>query len=305
MKNVISYSKATALAVTAVAGGLGTQVSAQDWIGSAGFALGINEAREIADSGTPDRATVGFAMIDGTVAYNTGRLTYALDVTARYDDFAKDEGDSNSFADGEDPESRWQIGGHALWSATQSTKLGGFVSYGSTVSQDAPSDDEYDVWLLGFTGQTEPSENFLLFGQIGFGNNTQGEDFEDEGFRRGFVLRSGMVYFATDTTAVSADLAYAGTVGYIDNDDVGAFLGFELSGETRVSQDMPLSATYGIRHSIISSTEEGDALQETELFAGLLYTFGGVTVADKWRRGVAYGTPDLPLRASAWTEWAD
>lgn len=276
--------------------------TAQDVAGTVGLQIGANNASEYDDT-SPEDTTVGTAVLNGTVVYTpAGNMTYAADLYARFDDFAN--GDPGDFTDDEDPEMRWQLGLQALRSVSDVTKIGGFLSYGSQQSQGSPAEDDYNVVLVGLTGQVALSDQFMGYGQFGFGNTTEGED-EGEGFVDGYIGRAGLVYFASATTAINADLQMAGTPTYIDNDDAGIFTSFELSGETQISAKMPVSMEYGVRRSIINSTDEGDHVGETEVFVGVNYSFGHASLADKWRNGVVYGTPDLPSRASAWTEWAD
>lgn len=118
-------------------------------------------------------------------------------------------------------------------------------------------------------------------------------------------MRSGLTYFMTDSNAINADFEFAGSRNYIDSSDPGRFYGFTLSQEFAVSQSMPLFAEYGVSYSHISGTDEGEQVDEWFLFAGIKYTFGQATVRDRWTNGLAIGSPRLPVRGSAWTEYID
>ena len=288
--------------VVAAVTAFGAQAHAQEFSGSAGLQIGGNKAVEY-DRSSREITTVGAAVLNGRFAYETaGAMTYAGDFFLRYDDFANGtEGDFNS---DEDPETRGQFGLQALYDLTDATRAGVFIGYANQRSQRDNVSDDYDTWLVGLTGQVDLSENFLGYGQVGYGDNTQGDD-NGEGFVEGSLARAGLVYFVSDATIVNVDMQFAGTPTYIDNDAPGVFNSFELSSETQIVDSLPISAEFGVRRSVINSTDEGDHLSEIEAFVGVTYNFGGKSVAAKWRDGVAYGTPDLPARASAWTEWAD
>ncbi|WP_341368880.1 hypothetical protein [Yoonia sp. BS5-3] len=279
-----------------------THVAAQDLQGTVGLQIGANRVAEY-DQPTPELSTVGAATLNGRFAYQPNdTMIYAGDFFLRYDDFAN--GTQGDFTDNEDPELRGQIGLQALYALTDATRAGGFFSYADQRSQSQDIADEYDTWLLGLTAQTDLSDAFLGYAQLAHGSNTKGDD-AGEGFNAGSVVRGGLVYFASDALIIAADLQLAGTPNYIDDDDLGYFNSFELMAEMQLGQSLPLTTEFGLRRSVITSSDEDDHLSEIEAFVGVNYNFGGASLTDKWRNGVAYGTPDLPARASAWTEWAD
>lgn len=297
MTNVVLRTAAATVALFVAGPALGQELS-----GSIGLQIGGNRAVEY-DRSDREISTVGAAVLNGRLAYNTGgAMTYAGDFFLRYDDFTN--GTEDDFNDAEDPELRGQIGLQALYALTEATSAGAFVGYANQRSQADPLSDDYDTWLIGLTGQTDLSESFIGYAQVGYGDNTQGDD-NGEGFVEGSVARGGLVYIASQTTIVNVDLQLAGTPTYIDNSDAGYFNSFELSSEMQLSQRLPVSAEFGLRRSVVNSSDEDDHVSEIEAFVGLNFNFGGKSVADKWRDGIAYGTPDLPVRASAWTEWAD
>ncbi|MBC8037887.1 MAG: hypothetical protein H7X89_11800 [Rhizobiales bacterium] len=121
----------------------------------------------------------------------------------------------------------------------------------------------------------------------------------------GFVLRSGLAYFATDATTLIADAEFAPSKDYIDNNDPGRHFGFSLSGETLVSDSMPLYLTYGGSCTHINATDEGEQYDEWTAMVGLDLAFGAGAPKERWTNGMAIGAPRLPVRASAWTEWVD
>jgi hypothetical protein len=59
------------------------------------------------------------------------------------------------------------------------------------------------------------------------------------------------------------------------------------------------------RYTMIDATTESDFVEEVEFGVGLKLVFGAGTPREAARAGRSIGTPDLPLRASAWTEFLD
>ena len=295
MKRILNTISILALTCTAL------PATAQ-MVGSVGADLGYNLARE-GDSGPwQDKADVASVRLNATGAWAVGNgFVLGADLDLRWDDFSG----GGDFDDTEDPDWQYSLGLHGLKQLNDRTRVGVFASFGEQIPQDSDSGDAYDVWLVGLEGQTLLADNVLVFGQIGGGSKLSEGDDDDEGFKDGWVLRAGATWFASDKTAVALSVEHSRTQSYIDGDDPGRFWDVTLAGETRLPTQAPLLATYGISYSLFDSTDEGDDVEETRLFAGIKYLIGADSPRDRWVNGIAYGTPVTPLRASAWTEWAD
>jgi hypothetical protein len=269
-----------------------------DGVGEIGLSFGLNSVEELFG----DEANVGFAEIAGSYSFKVGaRLLLGFDANFRVDDLASDP----DFADDENPESRYNLGAHALWDIGADTRLGGFLAYGDTRMQDEPSANNYDYWLVGVEARHFFNDDLMGYAQIGVGDKGRDGDDVGEGFNDGRVARLGATYFLKDHSAFTLDLEYAEADPYIDGDDKGEFFAATLSGETRLATAAPLMATYYIRHSDIDATTEDDAVEELEVGLGIKYVFGAGSPREAARVGRSIGVPHLPGRASAWTEYLD
>jgi hypothetical protein len=267
-------------------------------VGEVGLTFGLNNVEELFD----DEANVGFGEISGSYSFNAGpRLLLGFDANFRVDDLASDP----DFDDEEDPESRYNLGAHALWETGVDTRLGGFLAYGDTRMQDEAPDNNYDYWVVGVEARHFFSDNLMGYAQIGIGDKGRIGDDEGEGFNEGKVARLGATYFVKDHSAFTLDLELASADPYIDGEDKGDFFAATLSGETRLATDMPLMATYYIRHSDIDATTQVDAVEELEIGLGIKFVFGAGSPREAARAGRSIGVPQLPGRASAWTEFLD
>ena len=106
-----------------------------------------------------------------------------------------------------------------------------------------------------------------------------------------------MNYDFTSNTTFNFDFEIGASENYIDSSDPGRFFGVTIGGQTKIMSDSPLYATYFARYDHISGTDESDAVDETQFGVGLRYAFGGGSNL--------IGSPRLPVRASAWTEYID
>ncbi|WP_300514001.1 hypothetical protein [Aliiroseovarius sp.] len=287
---------------TFLAGTVALPAMAQTVVGSVGGDLGFNFVREADSPGSLDRADVASARLAADAAWQLGNA-FLLGVGAdlRWDDFSS----TSDFDDDEDPDWQGQLAIHALRQLGDGSRAGVFATAGEAQSQGGAADETYGVWLVGVEGQTLLSDNVLVFGQLGGGDVLADGDGETEGFTGGYVARAGGVWFASDRTAVMASVEHSGTDKYIDSNDPGRFWDVTIAGETRLSTDKPLLATYGMSYTFIDSTDEGDNHGETRLFAGIKFLFGADSPRERWVNGIALGTPVTPLRASAWTEYVD
>jgi hypothetical protein len=186
----------------------------------------------------------------------------------------------------------------------EDTRLGVFGGYGLTVPQDEDMADAYDVLTFGLEAQHFISENLMAYGQLGWGEKLRDGQDSDEAFNGGPVARLGVSYFATKTSALTLDLEVAGTSKFVDEGDDGRFYGATLSYQQLVAQDLPLYLTCFGRYDLIDGTDDG-TVEEWQLGFGLRYFFGAGSPQDAARKGLSIGTPRLPTRASAWTEYLD
>lgn len=274
------------------------------FVGHMGVSAGANYTYEVDTSPLADDGTLGFGQIDGSLGYKGGAWMLGAEAAVRYDDFQSTDS-LDGFRDYENPEWQGNVTGHFLFDLSASTRIGAFSQYGDTLPQDGDKDDAYDYYLVGLEAQTFLADNVLVFGQAGIGDKIRDGEDENEGFVNGFVLRSGIAYFATDATTLIADAEFASSKDYIDDNDPGRHFGFAISGETLMSEGMPLYLTYGGTYTHINSTDESEQVDEWTAMVGLDLVFGAVAPKERWTNGMAIGAPRLPVRASAWTEWAD
>lgn len=265
-------------------------------VGHIGGTVGGNYLREA--DGNPDQSVVPFGAFDMSVAIRFPLFTLGFETVARYDHLRA------PFDNGDDP--AWAGTGaiHALQDIGQA-RVGGFVQVGLTLPQDQEFDDTYHYWLAGVEGQGFLAHNVLVYGQAGYGNKFPGfGDEEFEGFYKGIVARTGMVYFASERSAITADFEFAASKGYIDSNDPGRHFGFSLTGERQLGES-PLFLSFGTSYAHINATDEGDQMDEMTFAVGLDFVFGAGSIRERWTNGLAIGSPRLPVRASAWAEWID
>jgi hypothetical protein len=267
-------------------------------VGEAGLTFGYNDVSE----SDGDTAGVGFAVIDGSYSFSVGSgLLLGFDASYRFDDLASDP----DFSDDEDPDNQYTLGAHALWQVGPDTRLGGFLAYGDTRMQNEILSDNYDYWLAGVEARHFFNDDVMGYAQFALGDKGRTGDDVGEGFNDGHVMRVGATYFLKDHSAFTLDLEYATADPYIDGDDAGRFLGVTLGGETRLGPDTPLMATYFVRYNEIDATTENDSVEELQVGLGIKVVFGAASPREAARAGRSIGTPYLPSRASAWTEFID
>jgi hypothetical protein len=285
------------LALTCIPSLTGAQ-GLSDGVGEIGLTFGHNRV----DDTDGDRANVGFSEFAGSYSFKAGpRLLLGFDASFRLDDLASDP----DFADTEDPESQYALGAHALWDLGADTRLGGFAAYGDTQSQGDPQAGDYDYWLLGVEARHFFGADLMGYAQVGFGDKGRTGDDAGEGFNDGRVVRLGATYFVQDHSAFTLDLELASADPYIDGSDKGEFFAATLGGETRLATEAPLMATYYVRYDRIDGTTETDLVEELQIGLGIKYVFGAASPREAARAGRSIGTPYLPGRASAWTEFLD
>jgi hypothetical protein len=267
-------------------------------VGDFGVTLGYGDVSNIRDGSA---AEAGFVVIDGSYSFPVGeRMLFGFDANLRSDSFA-----GTSLQEDENPQSQYRIGAHALWSLGPDTRLGGFVAYGDTRSQGEARDNDYDYFLVGVEARQFLGDDVMAYGQLALGDKGRSGEDEEEGFNSGKSLRLGATWFATDRSAYTFDVEFASASPYIDGRDDGEFFRASLSGETRLSRTAPLMATYSVSYDLYDATTENDSVEEVQIAIGVRYVFGGQTQREAARAGRSIGTPHLPGRASAWTEFLD
>jgi hypothetical protein len=294
------FAGAPMLATALIAMAIPSFSSAQDRsdaVGEVGLTFGFNDIIDLDNNA----AGVGFAVIDGSFSFPVGSALLGFDAGYRFDDLASDP----DFSDEEDPDNQYTLGAHLLFQLGERTRLGGFLAYGDTRMQDEPLSSNYDYWLVGLEARHFIGENLMGYAQFGVGDKGRTGDDEGEGFNNGHVARLGATYFVKDHSAFTLDLEYASADPYIDGDDAGRFYGVTLGGETRLGPQSPVMATYSIRYNKLDGTTENDAVEELQFGLGIKVLFGATSPREAARAGRSIGTPYLPSRASAWTEFLD
>lgn len=307
MKKIATLGVAAAFAV------LATPAQAADYepyqgqiaglVGHVGGSIGFGRVKEVDDfiNNDEDQANPFFGRLDGSAGFRTRSWLFGIEANARYDDFSS----TDDFDDDEDPEWQWSFTGHVLHDWTSDTRVGLFGQYGDTRPQDGDKDDAYDYFLVGVEAQTFLSPDVVIFGQAAFGDKVRDGQDDGEAFFEGFVLRTGLTYFPTMYTALTADFEFAGSDNYIDSSDPGRHFGASLRGKTQIVESMPLFFTYEASFTYTSGTDEGEQVEEWAGAVGIEIPFGATTVKSQWTDGFGIGAPRLPLRASAWTEYID
>jgi hypothetical protein len=275
--------------------------SFSDGVGEIGLTFGQNRVEALFGDGSNVEADVAFAVVDGSYSFPIGSMLLGFDANYRFDDLASAPG----FDDEEDPDNQYTLGAHLLWQVGPDTRAGGFLAYGDTRMQDSALAANYDYWLVGVEARHFIGDNLMGYAQFAVGDKGRTGDDEGEGFNDGHVMRLGATYFVKDHSAFTLDLEYAAADPYIDGDDAGRFYGVTLGGETRLGPQSPLMATYSVRYSKLDATTENEALEEVQFGLGIKVLFGATSPREAARAGRSIGTPYLPSRASAWTEFVD
>lgn len=270
-------------------------------VGHVGAQVGANYAREVDGSG-PEEDIAPHGVVDLSMAYRSASgFTFGMEGALRFDHFGGTI--AEFFADYEVPALQGVLALHAL-SGQDGWRIGMFGQIGASLPVSYDWNDAYAYWLAGFSGQLFLADNVLVYKQIGFGNKLAGADSENEGFVRGMVLRGGMTYFASTALALNADFEFARSKNYIDSSDPGRHFGFSFGAQRQIGQS-GLFVNAEASYAIFNAPDEGDGIEEYAFALGVDYVFGAQSVRDRWVNGLAIGSPRLPVRAGAWTEWLD
>lgn len=263
--------------------------------------LGISNGMNFLSEDNGESAREWFGSLDGSItlpAFQADLLIF--DIYARFDNIGRDD----DFDSNEDPKYEGILGLHYLRQVRENTRAGFFASYGYTIPQDEDSSDAYDVLTVGLEAQHFLSDNTMVYSQLGWGEKIKDGQDDDEAFNGGLVARVGASYFPDNVSSITLDFEAAGTNNYVDNDDAGVFLGATLSYQRPVAETIPLYFTCFGRYDLIDGTDDGN-VDEWQLGVGFRYYFGADSPRDAARKGISIGTPRLPTRGSAWTEFLD
>ena len=272
-------------------------------VGHIGLDGGLNFAKEVdGNQNFTDKASVPFSGLNLSITLpKRNNFLMTVDGDFRWDGF-KNSGDFN---DSEDPSWQYNVGFHVLKQLNEDSRAGVFVNYGDTKSQDEPAEEEYNLLMGGFEAHHFLYDDLMLYTQIGYGQKGRDGDQETEGFAGGLVSRWGATYFMSETSSFNVDLEFSTTYNYIDSSDPGRFFGTTLTYKTQPWEDSPMIMSLFGRMDHISSTDEGDSVEEWQLGFGMKYYYGAGSQMEAARKGASLGMPRLPTRASAWTEWID
>ena len=261
---------------------------------------GLNNVIE-ADGSPNDQATIPFSGLNASITLPTSNnFLMTVDGDIRWDEFSN----ADVFDDDEDPEWQFNVGLHVLKQFNDDSRSGAFFAYGDTKSQDQPREDEYNVLMGGLEVHHFLYDGLMVYTQLGYGQKVRDGASEEEGFSGGIVARSGATYFMSETSTINVDIEFANTYSYIDDNDPGRFFGATLAYEKQWV-DSPIFMSLFGRMDHYSSTDEGDDIDEWQLGVGMKYYFGAGSQVEAARKGASIGTPRLPTRASAWTEYMD
>ena len=267
-------------------------------VGHLGLSAGYNFAYE---GGDDEAASVSFGTIDGSITLPVfGQYLVVADAYWRTDDFESDD----DFDADEDPESEYSLGVHFLRQITDNTRVGIFGGNGDSSTQGDPSSDSYDVWMYGIEAHHFLADNIMIFAQLGFADKGRDGEDDSEGFNNGLLGRFGVSYFPNNKSAITLEFEAAGTNNYIDSDDSGRFFGTTLSYQRLVMDGMPLYFTCFGRYDVYSTTDS-NSVDEFSVGVGLRYYFGAGSPQEAAHKGLSIGSPRLPTRGSAWTEFLD
>ena len=280
--------------------------SAQDlsFSGEFGATAGMIAAFEVdGSSSSPDTATVGYGELDGRVVLDINNaFILAFDASYRSDDFSS----SDDFDSNEDPELSYTVGLHGYYKLPNSL-VGGFVGYADTRPQDGDVEDSYDAMIYGVGAQTFLFDDLLVFGQISVSDKVRdGQDYR-EGIIGGLGVGSGSQYFMSDTQAWTLDLEYLALDQYIDSSDPGRGFGVNITYEHMIETSFaPIVLSAGAGYNYLSSTDEGDDIEEVTASLGIRFLFGNANdLRSRAETGANLDTPYLPARMAGWTEWMD
>jgi hypothetical protein len=304
-KNIMKYALLTSIA--AVSFGFGP-ASAQElsFSGEVGATLGWIGAYEVDGGTSADEAQVAYGKLDGRVALDINNtFIVALDANYRQDDF-QSSGTSNAFSDDEDPELSATIGLHGYYKLPNSL-VGGFVGYADTRPQDGDKDDSYDAMIYGISGQTFMLDDLLVFGQMSVSDKVRDGQDDDEGINGGFGVGSGAQYFMSDTQAWTLDFEYLALDQYIDSSDPGRGFGVTATYEHMIEESFaPIVLSAGLGYNLLSSTDQGEGIEELTASVGVRILFGNATdLRSRAETGANMDTPYLQTRMAGWTEWMD
>jgi hypothetical protein len=209
------------------------------------------------------------------------------------------------------PEKEFRLSFHYTHALSDNFRLGGFGGYTrSALVVDDLQKEQYETLFGGFEVQYFIGEQFMLYGQAGIGNTFNRPPDQSaaspEGFNDASFQRVGVTWFPIDSTAITIDYEAARSDAYLDGaGDRGEFQALELSGETRLPTDLPLTVTYYARRADYETSAGNSAITDVSMGLGVRMLFGADTPSESWRSGRFVGAPSLPSQAADWLEALD
>lgn len=243
---------------------------------------------------------VGFGSAAGTLSLPIGdKSTLSLDLNYRSDDFSKTKPSgygSNA------PIDNYGFGAHFIHTTGSSLDLGVFYAYGDGSRHNKDTSDQYDVHLAGLEMRAHLNEDLIVFTQLAQG--LKGRDGEDafNGFDKGLASRVGLAMAIGQSSSLMLDGEYSFAPEMFEGEDDGKFYSLTLSGETPLPGFQNVYATAFAAYQKFDSTTETDVIVEKQVGLGLRFYFNQNNLIESLRQRGSIGTPNLPIRASNWTD---
>lgn len=211
-------------------------------------------------------------------------------------------GYENSEDPREQPEYSASVSAHFNFAPIGPARFGAFLAYGYSWLHD---EHNYATYLAGLESQAMLGD-VRLFGQVGYGDLTEGEQDDLDGFREGAFLRLGGEYYVSDDSVLGLEATGAFSSQYIDDGDDGEFYGVTARAETRLpgTANTSIGAFLNYNHYEAALGEE-DSVNERILGVSLTYRFGQASARAQAQAGASIGAPSLPFYATAWGEQID
>lgn len=241
----------------------------------------------------------GFGSVAGSLGLPVGdNTTLSFDLHYRGDDFSDTQpgGYGNNA-----PIDSYGVAAHLIHGLTPSLDVGAFYAYGDGSRHDRGTSDQYDVHLAGLEMRAH-LQDVTVFAQLAQGY--KGRDGEDafNGFDKGISTRLGIVTAIGESSSLMLDGEYSFAPDMFEGEDDGKFYGLKLSGETPVPGFQNVYLTAFAAYQKFDSTTETDVIVEKQVGLGLRFYFNQNNLLETLRQRGSIGTPNLPVRASNWTD---
>ena len=165
-----------------------------------------------------------------------------------------------------------------------------FGAFGGAGQAGLQSDDDASFFFGGAEMQAYLG-SATLYLQGGYLDSYQADDSDDDALDKAFFARGIARLYASETSRLSAEVAYAD--GKMDETEDMAILGWGARFDQQISES-PASvflAYNGNRYDLKENC--GDVDYEHRAMVGLSFAFGGNTIMANDRHGVALDTKDL------------